>query len=192
MPPLRVSLLTGGVPARDQLEQLKRGVHIVVATPGRLMDLLEKKLLSLQLCRYLVSRMRCHLVDDLCSLASHAGPEQQQQQQQPFAGLPRRTLLRLSENTLLCGTGSRRGGPYGRHGLRGGRAHDHLALRWTAADAPILGHNASKDPELRAFCARSTCERQRRKSRRSFSERHSGSLLALQFTSSYSFTPNCF
>lgn len=191
MPPLRVSLLTGGVPARDQLEQLKRGVHIVVATPGRLMDLLEKKLLSLQLCRYLVSRMPYHfhfLVDDLCSLASHAGPEQQQ----PFAGLPRRTVLRLSESTLLCGAGSRRGGPYGRHGLRGGRAHDHLALQRTAADAPILRHNASKDPELRAFCARSTCERQRRKSRRSFSERHSGSLLALQFMSFHSFTPNCF
>ena len=54
LPQLRVLLLTGGVPARDQLEQIKRGVHIVVATPGRLMDLLEKKQLSLQLCRFLV------------------------------------------------------------------------------------------------------------------------------------------
>ena len=30
-----------------------RGVHIVVATPGRLMDLLDKKILNLEICRYM-------------------------------------------------------------------------------------------------------------------------------------------
>ena len=29
-----------------------RGVHIVVATPGRLMDLLDKKILNVAICRY--------------------------------------------------------------------------------------------------------------------------------------------
>ena len=30
-----------------------RGVHMMVATPGRLMDLLQKKMISLDICRYL-------------------------------------------------------------------------------------------------------------------------------------------
>jgi ATP-dependent RNA helicase DDX41 len=30
-----------------------RGVHIVVATPGRLIDLLDKKIMNLDICRYL-------------------------------------------------------------------------------------------------------------------------------------------
>jgi ATP-dependent RNA helicase DDX41 len=30
-----------------------RGVHIVVATPGRLIDMLDKKIINLHLCRYL-------------------------------------------------------------------------------------------------------------------------------------------
>lgn len=34
---------------------LSRGVHMVVATPGRLMDLLNKKILTLDMCRYAVS-----------------------------------------------------------------------------------------------------------------------------------------
>jgi hypothetical protein len=29
-----------------------RGVHIIVATPGRLMDLLDKKIVNLDICRY--------------------------------------------------------------------------------------------------------------------------------------------
>lgn len=29
------------------------GVHMMVATPGRLMDLLQKKMVSLDICRYL-------------------------------------------------------------------------------------------------------------------------------------------
>jgi ATP-dependent RNA helicase DDX41 len=35
----------------DQAEAFNRGVHIVVATPGRLMDMLEKKKLNLENCK---------------------------------------------------------------------------------------------------------------------------------------------
>jgi ATP-dependent RNA helicase DDX41 len=35
--------LTGGINMRDQYDTFKRGVHMVVATPGRLIDLLNKK-----------------------------------------------------------------------------------------------------------------------------------------------------
>ncbi len=40
--PLRVAALFGGVEEGDQISALQRGVDIVVATPGRLMDLTEK------------------------------------------------------------------------------------------------------------------------------------------------------
>lgn len=53
MPLLRCCLAIGGVPASEALEVIKRGVHIMVATPGRLMDMLNKKMVNLDVCRYL-------------------------------------------------------------------------------------------------------------------------------------------
>ncbi|KAJ6928930.1 hypothetical protein NC652_012943 [Populus alba x Populus x berolinensis] len=41
-----------------ELEVVKKGVHIVVATPGRLKDMLAKKKMSLDNCRPLRSRIR--------------------------------------------------------------------------------------------------------------------------------------
>ena len=49
--PLRSLLCIGGVDMRSQLDVVKRGVHIVVATPGRLKDLLAKKKMNLDACR---------------------------------------------------------------------------------------------------------------------------------------------
>lgn len=37
----------------EQYRHLSSGVHIVIATPGRLIDVLEKKRFDLRLCRYL-------------------------------------------------------------------------------------------------------------------------------------------
>lgn len=53
LPALKLLLCIGGTSMRDQTETLKHGVHIVVATPGRLMDLLNKKIMNLNVCRYL-------------------------------------------------------------------------------------------------------------------------------------------
>lgn len=50
-PELRPLLCIGGVDMRSQLEIVKKGVHIVVATPGRLKDMLAKKKMSLDNCR---------------------------------------------------------------------------------------------------------------------------------------------
>jgi len=53
-PEIRCILAIGGMPAKEQADVVRRkGVHIVVATPGRLMDMLNKKMLSLDVCRYL-------------------------------------------------------------------------------------------------------------------------------------------
>ena len=50
-PEIRPLLCIGGVDMRTQLDVLKKGVHIVVATPGRLKDLLAKKKMNLDNCR---------------------------------------------------------------------------------------------------------------------------------------------
>jgi len=53
LPQLKALLCIGGTSVKDQAESIKHGVHIVVATPGRLMDLLNKKIMNLDVCRYL-------------------------------------------------------------------------------------------------------------------------------------------
>ncbi|KAH7560607.1 hypothetical protein JRO89_XS10G0053100 [Xanthoceras sorbifolium] len=50
-PELRPLLCIGGVGMRSQLEVVNKGVHIVVATPGRLKDMLAKKKMNLDNCR---------------------------------------------------------------------------------------------------------------------------------------------
>jgi ATP-dependent RNA helicase RhlE len=51
---LRASLVHGGVGYGKQREELKRGVDILVATPGRLLDLLEQRTMSLKEIKILV------------------------------------------------------------------------------------------------------------------------------------------
>ena len=42
---------------------LFRGVHIIVATPGRLMDMLDKKMIKLDVCRYLCMDEADRMID---------------------------------------------------------------------------------------------------------------------------------
>ncbi|XP_075517837.1 DEAD-box ATP-dependent RNA helicase 52-like [Primulina tabacum] len=50
---VRVVVVYGGAPINQQLRELERGVEILVATPGRLFDLLERAKVSLQMIKYL-------------------------------------------------------------------------------------------------------------------------------------------
>ena len=52
--PLRALAVIGGTPIDHQIEALARGVHVVVATPGRLLDLLRRHAITLSAVRYLV------------------------------------------------------------------------------------------------------------------------------------------
>ncbi|KAK6058280.1 DEAD/DEAH box helicase [Cooperia oncophora] len=54
LPKLKAGLCIGGVPVREQAQVFKDGVHVCVATPGRLSDMLTKKIFNLEVCRYLV------------------------------------------------------------------------------------------------------------------------------------------
>ena len=44
---IRSSVIFGGVPINPQIKQLRKGVNIVIATPGRLLDLISQKVLDL-------------------------------------------------------------------------------------------------------------------------------------------------
>ena len=51
-PEIRVMLAVGGEDKRAQLDVVRRGCHIICATPGRLKDFLQKDAVDLNLCRY--------------------------------------------------------------------------------------------------------------------------------------------
>ncbi|XP_022161748.1 ATP-dependent RNA helicase abstrakt isoform X1 [Myzus persicae] len=62
-PTLRSCLAIGGIPVFESLDVIKRGVHIMVATPGRLMDMLDKKMINLEVCRYLCMDEADRMID---------------------------------------------------------------------------------------------------------------------------------
>ncbi|XP_033207780.1 ATP-dependent RNA helicase abstrakt [Belonocnema kinseyi] len=62
-PEIRACLAIGGVPVSESLEIINKGVHIMVATPGRLMDMLDKKMVKLSICRYLCMDEADRMID---------------------------------------------------------------------------------------------------------------------------------
>ncbi|CAF3935041.1 unnamed protein product [Rotaria magnacalcarata] len=70
---LRVMVMTGGTSLREDISRLQEIVHIVIATPGRLLDLVKKDLAKIDACRVIVldeadkllSQDFNHLLDDL-------------------------------------------------------------------------------------------------------------------------------
>ena len=54
LPGMNVLAVYGGSPIGAQIRELKRGVQIVVATPGRLIDLIERKAINLEKIEYVV------------------------------------------------------------------------------------------------------------------------------------------
>jgi ATP-dependent RNA helicase DeaD len=51
---ISIASVCGGIPIKPQIERLKKVTHIVVATPGRLIDLVQRKAVSIQNLKYLV------------------------------------------------------------------------------------------------------------------------------------------
>jgi ATP-dependent RNA helicase DeaD len=54
MPGMYVAAVYGGAPIGQQIRELRRGVQIVVATPGRLIDLIERKAIDLEQIQYVI------------------------------------------------------------------------------------------------------------------------------------------
>ncbi|CAF3518095.1 unnamed protein product [Rotaria sp. Silwood1] len=70
---LRVMVMTGGTSLREDISRLQEIVHIIIATPGRLLDLVNKNLAKIDSCRVIVldeadkllSQDFNHLLDDV-------------------------------------------------------------------------------------------------------------------------------
>lgn len=54
IPGMYVGAVYGGTSITQQIRELKRGVQVVVATPGRLIDLIERKAINLEQIKYVV------------------------------------------------------------------------------------------------------------------------------------------
>ena len=53
-PAISIAALCGGIPIKPQIERLKTPTHIVVATPGRLVDLVKREAIDIKKLKYLV------------------------------------------------------------------------------------------------------------------------------------------
>ncbi len=60
---LRTVSIYGGAPMSKQLDELRRGAHIVVGTPGRVLDHLERKTLD-------VAKLKCFVLDECDEMLS--------------------------------------------------------------------------------------------------------------------------
>jgi superfamily II DNA/RNA helicase len=60
---LRVTTVFGGAPMGRQIEQLRRGVDVVVATPGRLLDLIDRRAIRLDAVAVAVLDEADHMAD---------------------------------------------------------------------------------------------------------------------------------
>jgi ATP-dependent RNA helicase DDX41 len=62
-PQLNSLLCIGGISMNEQSHVLNKGIHIVVATPGRLIDMLEKKRFTFNNCKYLCMDEADRMID---------------------------------------------------------------------------------------------------------------------------------
>lgn len=53
-PAISIASICGGIPIKPQIERLKTNTHIVVATPGRLIDLIKRGAINIKNAQYLV------------------------------------------------------------------------------------------------------------------------------------------
>ncbi|MCH2021188.1 MAG: DEAD/DEAH box helicase [Saprospiraceae bacterium] len=51
---LKVQAIYGGVPLKTQIQEIRKGVQIIIATPGRLMDLVQRKVVHLSKIKFIV------------------------------------------------------------------------------------------------------------------------------------------
>jgi ATP-dependent RNA helicase RhlE len=61
--PTKVLVVTGGASLNAQSEKLSRGVDILVATPGRLIDLIDRRAVTLEATKFLVLDEADHMLD---------------------------------------------------------------------------------------------------------------------------------
>ncbi|MCW8090552.1 DEAD/DEAH box helicase [Alteromonas sp. ASW11-130] len=79
---IKVLPIYGGQSYDNQIRQLKRGVQVIVGTPGRIIDHINRKTLNLSELKFLVldeadEMLRMGFIDDVETILSHAPAERQ-------------------------------------------------------------------------------------------------------------------
>jgi ATP-dependent RNA helicase DeaD len=82
MPAIRTCAVYGGAPIYTQKEALKKGVQIVVGTPGRVMDMIRQKVLKLENVQRLIldeadEMLNMGFKDDIFEIMSHTPAQKQ-------------------------------------------------------------------------------------------------------------------
>lgn len=100
---IRSLLCIGGISMADQAYTMSCGIHIVVATPGRLQDMLERKRLHLDLCNYLCLDEADRMMDmgfeeDIRNIISYFT---QQRQTLLFSATMPKKILEFAEQSLI-------------------------------------------------------------------------------------------
>jgi len=77
---LNIVAVYGGASITDQIKKIKRGAQIIVATPGRLMDLLDRRVVNLKDIQYLVldeadEMLNMGFKDDIDHILSHTSED---------------------------------------------------------------------------------------------------------------------
>jgi ATP-dependent RNA helicase DeaD len=77
---LNIVAVYGGASIQDQIRKIKRGTQIIVATPGRLMDLLDRRVVNLGSVKYLVldeadEMLNMGFKEDIDHILSHTPDE---------------------------------------------------------------------------------------------------------------------
>lgn len=102
-PQLGTLLCIGGISMADQSHVMSKGFHMVVATPGRLQDMLEKRKFSLDNCTYLCLDEADRMVDmgfeeDVRNIMSFF---KRQRQTLLFSATMPKTIRDFAENSLV-------------------------------------------------------------------------------------------
>ena len=103
-PALRIILCMGGIPAKDMMHTIRKGCHAMVATPGRLMDMLEKKMFNLDVCRYLCLDEADRMIDmgfeeDVRTIFSYF---KDQRQTLLFSATMPKKIQNFARSALVC------------------------------------------------------------------------------------------
>jgi ATP-dependent RNA helicase DeaD len=77
---LNIVSVYGGASIAEQIRRVKKGAQIIVATPGRLMDLLDRKVVNLEVIRFVVldeadEMLNMGFKDDIDHILSHTSDE---------------------------------------------------------------------------------------------------------------------
>jgi len=100
--PLRVSSVVGGVSINGQIKRLSRGTDILVATPGRLLDLVDRKAVNLGTASYLVLDEADQMLDlgFIHALRRIAGLVRQERQTLLFSATMPKQISELARSYL--------------------------------------------------------------------------------------------